>query len=335
MCALAYARFPLRRHARQAARRTIVPPACPHLRMPALTHPTRGPRRPRAATAVACSGLLLAVSSPAHAQVEAAGSPSRPAWLGEVSLAVGVQSDRLRGEASLADSDNVPPFATGEQPILRGEQTVPWLRLEARIARRHGLRLGWQSLSQDTTNPLRLGATYQVPFLGPITVYGNGPLSARTRIELADLSWRWWQPVGAHEFGLGLGVAYYKLDIDGRWEAVAELNPLLRLTWAQRFTEHTWAPELSAGWAWRPREGWKLTADLSGSRRNGGSLTGDVLKFAVGGEWSTPLSAAGARLALGAEYGWTHLSFERRAGATLTTLDLTARGPSVFMRLAY
>ncbi|MBI5333528.1 MAG: hypothetical protein HZB72_02900 [Burkholderiales bacterium] len=273
--------------------------------------------------------MLFLAATQAPAQTAPA-AQSRPAWLDEVSLSIGAQRDRVDGDASLSDSDNNPPFATGDQHILRGHEAVPWLRLEARIAQRHGLRLGYQTFSQRASNPLRLGADY----LGT-TIYATGPLATRTEVTQADLSWRWWTPVGVHEFGAGLGVAFYKLDVDGSWVAVPELFPLLRLTWAQRFSEHTWAPELSFGWNWRPASGWRVFADASGAKRSSGDLTGEVLKLAVGAEWSTALSSSGGRIGLGAEYGWSHLEFERRAGPTLTTLDLTLHGPSVFVRLAY
>lgn len=303
-----------------------VRPVCPVSR-----RVLRSPGKGRPARRVAGGALvLLAAAGPALAQADGPPAASRPAWLGEVSITVGVQRDSVDGDASLSDSDNDPPFDTGQQHILRGHETVPWLRIDARIARRHGLRLGYQTFSQRASNPLRLGADY----LGT-PVYATGPLATRTEVTQADLSWRWWTPVGEHEFGAGLGVAVYKLDVDGSWVAVPELFPLLRLTWGQRFSERTWAPELSLGWNWRPASGWRVFADASGAKRSSGDLTGEVLKLAVGAEWSTTLGASGGRIGLGAEYGWSHLEFERRAGATLTTLDLTLHGPSLFVRLAY
>jgi hypothetical protein len=257
---------------------------------------------------------------------------ARPAWLGEVSLGIGLQRDQVDGDASLSNAATVPPFDTGEQHILRGHETVPWLRLEARIAQRHGLRLGYQRFSQRASNPLRLGAVYSQNN-SQYTVYATGPLQTDTELTQVDLSWRFWTPVGAHEFGAGVGVAYYKLAVDGRWDAVPELNPLLRLNWDQRFAERTWAPELVLGWNWRPAPAWRVFADASGAKRSSGDLTGEVLKLAVGAEWSAAL--AGGRIGLGAEYGWSHVEFDRRAGATRTTLDLTLHGPSVFVRLAY
>ncbi|MFZ5521781.1 MAG: hypothetical protein ACOZD0_11335 [Pseudomonadota bacterium] len=306
--------------------------ALPHARASFPFMPAEGDAAGRVAGlrgkgAAACALLLAATQAAAQAPAPAA---ARPAWLDEISISLGAQRDNVDGDASLSDSDNTPPFATGEQHILRGHETVPWLRIDARIARHHGLRLGYQSFSQRATNPLRLGADY----LGT-TVYATGPLATRTEVTQADLSWRWWMPAGAHEFGAGLGVAFYKLDVDGSWVAVPELFPLLRLTWAQRFSEHTWAPELTFGWNWRPASGWRVFADASGAKRSSGDLTGEVLKLAVGAEWSTALSTGGGRIGLGAEYGWSHLEFERRAGPTLTTLDLTLHGPSVFVRLAY
>lgn len=145
----------------------------------------------------------------------------------------------------------------------------------------------------------------------------------------ASASWRWWFGEQATVWGLGLGVARYRvatlfegrasvdgMQVDGRaGSRDAAFAPLLALGWRHSLGEHA-----------------RLYAEVSGVAKAGGPLQGHIVDTALGVEWF-PLR----RLGLAMEYGGTHIRLDRSRegpdGRVDARLDLKLRGPSLFLRL--
>ena len=145
----------------------------------------------------------------------------------------------------------------------------------------------------------------------------------------ASAAWRWWFGEQDTVWGLGLGVAHYRVatlfdgrasvdgvEVDGRVSTRdAALAPLLALGWRHSLDERV-----------------RLYAEVSGVAKGGGPLQGHIVDTALGIEWF-PFRRVGLAL----EYGGTQIRLDRERsgedGSLKARLDLKLSGPSLFLRL--
>jgi len=143
--------------------------------------------------------------------------------------------------------------------------------------------------------------------------------------DFGSAAYRWWFGEGATVYGLGLGVAYYRVRT--LLEASASLNDE-SLGARTRSSDEALAPLLALGWRHGFSERVRVYADLSGVAKGGSGLSGHIVDAAVGMEWF-PFK----RVGLAVEYGSTSIQLDREREFISGRLDLDLQGPSVFLRL--
>lgn len=153
----------------------------------------------------------------------------------------------------------------------------------------------------------------------------SATLEAELDYRFASAAWRYWWTGPDTAFGLGLGLAHYRVDSRLAGEATFEGETVYA---ESEDRAAALAPLLSLGWRRSLGPRWRVYADASGVGKAGGDLSGHVVEAAVGLEWQL-----GRRLSLAAEYGGTQIRLDRRRGDLDARLDLKLHGPSLLLRL--
>jgi hypothetical protein len=143
--------------------------------------------------------------------------------------------------------------------------------------------------------------------------------------DFGSAAYRWWFGEGATAYGLGLGVAYYRVRTLLEGEVSLDEDSLQAGT---RSSDDALAPLLALGWRHGFSDKLRVYADLSGVAKGGGGLSGHIVDAAVGLEWF-PFKRVGLAL----EYGATTIRLDRRKDFIEGRLDLDLQGPSLFLRL--
>lgn len=143
--------------------------------------------------------------------------------------------------------------------------------------------------------------------------------------QFASAAWRWWAGKGPTVFGVGLGVAHYRVETFLAGEATLNGDTVAAQT---RTSDAAIAPLATLGWRHAFSERWRAYADLSGVARDSGDLQGHIVDGAVGVEWFP-----GKRWGLALEYGMTRIRLDRIRDPMTLRLDLELSGPSLFLRL--
>lgn len=157
------------------------------------------------------------------------------------------------------------------------------------------------------------------------TYLASAELLGKFDYDFGSAAYRWWFGEGTTVYGLGLGVAYYRVRT--LLEASVSLNDE-SLGARTRSSDEALAPLLALGWRHGFSDSVRVYADLSGVAKGGGSLSGHIMDAAVGMEWF-PLK----RVGLAVEYGATSIRLDREREFISGRLDLDLQGPSVFLRL--
>ena len=87
---------------------------------------------------------------------------------------------------------------------------------------------------------------------------------------------------------------------------------------------------LTLGWRHAFNDQWRMYADASGVKKNGGSLDGHIWNAALGVEYF-PWQNVG----IGAEYGLTRIKLNQSKRNYDASLDMRLDGPSLFLRLRF
>jgi hypothetical protein len=176
----------------------------------------------------------------------------------------------------------------------------------------------------------RYDKTYS-PTLGGSTNYnglpltGNGKLDAKLKLDLANLAYKWWVGSGQDTFGIGIGAAYYSARLQGT--ASGTLNGVAG-SGSYNESEHAYAPLLELGWRHAISENFRVYADASGIKKNGGSIQGHIYGGAVGVEWYvTPA------IGVVAEYSASKISLNRERDNT--DLNIRLNGPAAYVKFRF
>lgn len=207
---------------------------------------------------------------------------------------------------------------------LDRRQPVSHARLEFLAGDHQGLSLEYFGFNRSN----RVALARDIQYDGR-TYAAQADLAGELDYAFASASWRWWFGEHATAWGLGLGVAHYRVEtlFDGR----ASVDGV-EVDGRAASSDAAFAPLLALGWRHALDERLRLYAEVSGVAKGGGPLRGHIVDAAVGLEWF-PFE----RMGLALEYGGTQIRLEReRAGADGSLearLDLRLRGPSLFLRL--
>jgi hypothetical protein len=149
----------------------------------------------------------------------------------------------------------------------------------------------------------------------------------RFNLDLGSAAYRWWFGDGPSVFGLGVGAAYYRVKV-GLSADVSAGGVVAG--GSERYDADAVAPLLTLGWRYAPSDAWRVYADASGIKKNGGTLAGHAWNAAAGVEWF-PFRNAG----IGLEYAVTRVHLERDASQYDARLDLRLDGPAAYLRLRF
>jgi hypothetical protein len=262
-----------------------------------------------------CLGAAaLALSfAPAHAE--------RPASLDRVSVWLGGYDMHVGADASVDDPAH--GISLQDQDILHGDKTVARARIDWLLFDRQGFSVDYYTLRQKDSRGIQNaftanGTTYDV----------GGAIGYDTRLDVGNVSYRFWLGEDNNLFGIGLGAQYYSIK--------AKLTAKVDAASAGSFdavTEESasgWAPLLTLGWRTRINDAWRLYADASGARYDNGKQHGSIVNAAVGVEYF-PWQNVG----VGAEYGVARVRYKRVEDDYTARLNVNFDGPAVFLRLRF
>lgn len=256
----------------------------------------------------------------------AAAPPPRP--LDDWSLSLGgfhTQSDTTlwaRAEAGGASADGRINL---ERDLgLDRRQPVTQARLDLLVGDRHGF--GLEYFAFDRGNTVRLARN--IDYEGR-TYAAAAELRGRFDYQFASAAWRWWAGEGDTAWGLGLGVAHYRVQT--LFEGEASVDGV-SVDGRVASDDRAFAPLVSVGWRHAINEHLRLYAEFAGVAKPGGRLNGHIVDTTVGLEWF-PFE----RLGLALEYSGTQIRLNRQRvgedGRLDARLDLKLRGPSLLLRL--
>lgn len=145
--------------------------------------------------------------------------------------------------------------------------------------------------------------------------------------DFGSASYKWWFGQDTDVFGLGLGAAWYKVDL--RVNAAAHVGDQ-SASISDSYEESAWAPMLSFGWRHAFDEHWRMYANLAGVKKNGGKISGHILNAGLGVEWF-PWQNLGFAL----EYSAARLHLVRSFDQAAAKLDLESDGPALYLRARF
>lgn len=202
-------------------------------------------------------------------------------------------------------------------------------RADLMIGDRHGLSADYLRYDKSY-NPRLAGSSV----IDGVPVSGTASFDGKLKLDLAQLSYKWWFGEGNDVFGVGLGAAHYKAKISGTATAqvlgtIGGVSQTRNLTGSDSTSESATAPVLELGWRHAFSPELRMYADASGVKRNGGKINGHIYRGAVGVEWFA-LKNVGLVL----DYG-VHKIDLRRDSDRNADLRIRLAGPSAYVKVRF
>lgn len=264
--------------------------------------------------------LMLVCTAAAAADGDA--SPARPldktsVWLG------GFQA---RSDTTISANGRFQEYSAAGRVNLEDDlgldqvQPVSHARLDFLVGEAQGFSFEYFGYRRSNRRVL----ARDIDFNGE-TYAASAEVLGKFNYDFGSAAYRWWFGDGATAYGLGLGVAYYRVRTLLEGEIRVDDESLQAST---RSSDDALAPLLALGWRHGFSDNLRIYADLSGVAKGGSGLSGHIADAAVGLEWF-PFKRAG----LAVEYGATTIRLDRRKNGVQGRLDLDLEGPSLFLRL--
>lgn len=205
--------------------------------------------------------------------------------------------------------------------VLLGKQKMPRIKADIMLLDGHGISFDSYQYKHNYSG--RLGDNGNIGG-NAITTVGNANLDIE--LSYAKLAYKWWLGTGNTVFGLGVGAAYYKLNLN----ASAGLNVNgTNATVKDSYTDNALAPLLDLGFRYAITPDFRIYADASGMKKSGGITNGSIYNEAVGVEWF-PVKNVGAVL----QYGVSEIKLNHDATIG-ENLKLKLQGPSAFIKARF
>lgn len=207
------------------------------------------------------------------------------------------------------------------------DATLPRVKAEMLIGDNHGLSFDYFRFDEDWAGSASGATVYEGRPVG-----GTIAADADLRLEMARFSYKWWMGKERNAFGVGLGAAYLRAKVAGSVDAdLRAANPVENFRWSGSASgsDSVWAPTVELAWRHSLNEQWRLYADASGIKKNGGTVDGHVWNAALGVEWF-PHKNVGLVL----DYNVQKIDL-RRNGDRTADLDLKLKGPSAFVKVRF
>ena len=265
--------------------------------------------------------LVLFASGCATGTLHAASPPSP---LDRWSLSIGgfdIASDTtITASAGMDGQTAAGTFNLENDLGLDDRQPVAHVRFEYATAPKQALWLEYFGYARDNEAALARTIVYEGD-----TYEASARVRGQLDYDFARAAYRWWYGDAATVWGLGAGLAWYRVETRLAGEATIEGETVDASTGS---SDAAFAPLLMLGWRHAFSDRWRAYADLSGVAKDGGALHGHIIDAAVGLEW-LPTRHVG----IGLEYGHTDIRLVRDRDFWDARLDLELRGPTLFLRL--
>lgn len=252
-------------------------------------------------------------------------------WIGSASAEPLKALDRMsmslgafyaKTDADLNLGNNTGSLSTGPFQLFNGHDLFPRARAEFLIGESQGIAIDYYGFRKS-----RDGYANQDFSFNGTDYSANANLTGSSRLDIGNLSYRWWFGGEQSAFGVGLGAAYYRLRVE--LNGYADVNGQIA-TSSDSYNDHAIAPLLTLGWRQVLTDTTRIYVDASAVKKNGGSLSGHIYNAALGAEWF-PMQ----NLGVGLEYGESRIRLDKHADNYQANLDLRFRGPSLFVKLKY
>lgn len=204
----------------------------------------------------------------------------------------------------------------------KGSQTVGHARLDLLVFDTQGFSFDYYKLGK-AKNRTHAGV---FEYDGDIYDLQSG-LRSDFDVSLGSAAYHWWFGSDADVFGVGVGAAFYRAQIQLDGSAVINGTPVAADT---HWSGTAVAPTLTLAYKHAFSDSLRLYVDAGGVKKNGGSLSGHLYDIRAGVEWF-PIRNVG----LAVEYGKTAVSLYRERISSSAALDLDFHGPSVFARMRF
>lgn len=249
------------------------------------------------------------VSMPALAQL----SPA----LDRVSVSLGAFQTDPKFDVSM----NTPYGRLQSGEINMGDDTLGRIKADVILFDSQGLSFDYFQYNRNYTGSIANNANVGGSML---TTTGNANLGLR--FDTAQLAYKWWLGSGNTVFGVGLGAAYYKLNVNANATAsVGASSAAVNST----YSDDAVAPLLELGVRHAITPNLRLFADASGVQKSENLLNGEIYNAAVGVEWF-PLKNVGVVLdySAGSINVW-------RDDSTAGNLKIKYQGPSAYLKVRF
>lgn len=232
-------------------------------------------------------------------------------WIGGYRADTGLRLDAQRDGIGSSRVD----FAGDHETIARA-------RLDLLVGEHQGLTFDGYALDHsDSTRLTRAFAFDGVDF------DVDASLRSEAEFTAATAAWHWWLGADQDVFGVGLGAAWYRLEVALAGTATVDGSHVAATA---AFDERAVAPLLTLGYKHAFSDSLRVYAQASGIRKGGGTLSGHIHDARVGVEWF-PWRQVG----FGAEYGLTQIRLERDGHRYAAGLDIDLEGPALFARIRF
>lgn len=203
---------------------------------------------------------------------------------------------------------------------FRRRNRVPRARLDLLIGDSQGFSFDYFSVNRAHGQVLGHAFNHgRSNYAATATIHG------KLDFDFGSAAYRWWFGHGNNVSGLGLGGAWYRVRM--RIRGSATVNGVPAGATAAGTGARAWAPELQLGWRHAFNRQWRMYADASGVKNNGGRLYGHIYHAGLGVE-SYPWRSFG----FGAEYGYTQIKLDQRRHIYDDSLHMQLKGPSLFVK---
>lgn len=253
------------------------------------------------------AGATLTMSMPVSADL----SPA----LDRLSVSVGV----FRADPKFDVSVNTPYGVLRSGDIGLNKESIPRIKADLMIFDSQGLSLDYYQLKRNY-----VGTVSNNTLGSDLTTVGNANLDLQ--LDFAKLAYKWWLGSGNTVLGLGAGAAYYKVALNaGATASIGGSTAAIN----SGYDNNAVAPLLELGLRHAVSPQLRVFADLSGTKKSSGKLTGEIYNAAVGVEWF-PIKNVGLVL----DYGKSKINLNRQDVVDLN-LNFKIQGPSAFLKVRY
>jgi hypothetical protein len=265
-----------------------------------------------------CAGRHAIATAVLLAGAGASAAAAPPEALDALSISIGDYI--VSPSASLSVNTQYGVASSGD--ISSHEIHVPRVKVDFLLGNSQGLALDYYGFYRKYTD------TWSRSFaVGQTGVNIVGTATADVGLDVANASYRWWFGHESDVFGVGVGVAYYRIRLGVNGDVFTNINNAVGTTSAN-YSADAVAPLVQLDWRHAFSPDTRMYVSLSGVERGNGNLNGHIYNAAIGAEWYFTKN-----MGFGAEYSATRVKIN--ADDNNETLDLKMNGPSVFFKARF